>query len=184
MFSVNIKSFYFACTHLGPPSPLSIVCLCQTVTSSDPLQIHEEQFDFCPHQGKLGQFFIFSRLCESIWSTCVLRTLRRHLTISLWAYCWGSCSGVWSRWLAHCYRPFSPCTTISRAVNRTCLIYWMCFASYQGRPNHASLAIRHNTWFLIQLSVHSLFSKSEIHNSGITDYILLLFLLTANILDC
>lgn len=80
--------------------------------------------------------------------------------------------------------PFSPCTTISRAVNRTCLIYWMCFASYQGRPNHASLAIRHNTWFLIQLSAHSLFSKSEIHNSGITDYILLLFLLTANILDC
>lgn len=125
-----------------------------------------------------------SRLCESIWSTCVLRTLRRHLTISLWAYCWGSCSGVWSRWLAHCYRPFSPCTTISRAVNRTCLIYWMCFAFYQGRPNHASLAIRHNTWFLIQLSAHSLFSKSEMHNSGITDYILLLFLLTANILDC
>lgn len=111
-------------------------------------------FGCCPHQGKLGQFFIFSRLCESIWSTCVLRTFRRHLTISLWAYCRGSCSGVWSGWLAHCYRPFSPCTTISRAVNRTCLIYWMCFAFYQGRPNHASLAIRHNTWFLSQITFY------------------------------
>lgn len=112
------------------------------------LQIHEEQFGFCPHQGKLGQFFIFSRLCESIWPTCDLRTLRKHLTTSLWAYCRESCSGVWSGWLAHCYRPFSPCTTISRAVNRTGLIYWICFAFYHGRPNHASLAIRHNTWFL------------------------------------